>query len=42
MHDLISYLVENNRPGDEIELDVLHSNGETETITVTLGTRPEN
>ena len=42
MHDLISYLVENTRPGDEIELDVLHSNGETETITVTLGTRPEN
>ena len=42
MHDLISYLVENTRPGDEIELDVLHSNGETETITVTLGIRPEN
>ena len=42
MHDLISYLVENTRPGDEIELDVLHSDGETETITVTLGTRPEN
>ena len=42
MHDLISYLVEHARPGDDIELDVLHSNGETETITVTLGTRPEN
>ena len=42
MHDLISYLVENTRPGDEIELTLLHSNGETETITVTLGTRPEN
>ncbi len=42
MHDLISYLVENTRPGDEIELDVLYSNGETETITVTLGIRPEN
>ena len=42
MHDLISYLGEHTRPGDDIELDVLHSNGETETITVTLGTRPEN
>ena len=42
MHDLISYLVEHTRPGGDIELDVLHSNGETETITVTLGIRPEN
>lgn len=42
MHDLISYLVENTRPGDEVEMDVLHPDGEEETITVTLGTRPDN
>ena len=42
MHDLISYLVEHTRPGDEIALDILHQDGEEATITVTLGTRPEN
>lgn len=42
MHDLISYLVEHTRPGDVIELDILHSDGETETKSLTLGTRPEN
>ena len=42
MHDLISYLVEHTRPDDEIELNILRSNGEKETISVTLGTRPEN
>ena len=42
MHDLISYLVENSRPGDEITLDIVRDDGETETLTVTLGTRPEN
>ena len=40
MHDLISYLVENTRPGDVVELGVVHRNGETGTVTVTLGTRP--
>ncbi len=42
MHDLISYLVENSRPGDEITLDIVRDDGETVTLTVTLGTRPEN
>ncbi len=42
MHDLISYLVENTRPGDVIEINVLHSDGEQGTFTITLGTRPEN
>lgn len=42
MHDLISYLVENTRPGDTIEFGVVHRDGETGTFTVTLGTRPEN
>lgn len=42
MHDLISYLVENARPGDEITLDIVRNDGDRETLTVTLGTRPEN
>ena len=42
MHALISYLVEHTRPDDDIELNILRSNGERETISVTLGTRPEN
>ena len=42
MHDLISYLVEHARPGDEITVSILHPDGEAETLTVTLGTRPEN
>jgi S1-C subfamily serine protease len=42
MHDLISYLVEHTRPDDEIEINILRSNGDKETISVTLGTRPEN
>lgn len=42
MHDLISYLVEHTRPGDEIDLDVLHPDGAEDTIAVTLGTRPDN
>ncbi|MDE2899966.1 MAG: trypsin-like peptidase domain-containing protein [Chloroflexota bacterium] len=42
MHDLISYLVENTRPGDVIDINVLHSDGEKGTFTITLGTRPEN
>lgn len=38
--DLISYLVTNTRPGDEVELTVIRVDGDEETVSVTLGTRP--
>ncbi|RME71700.1 MAG: PDZ domain-containing protein [Chloroflexi bacterium] len=40
MDDLITYLVEETKPGDKVKLDVIHENGKTETITVELGKRP--
>lgn len=40
MDDLIAYLVEETRPGDQITLDVLRGTGEREEVTVTLGARP--
>lgn len=39
--DLIVYLTKNSRPGDEIMLDVIHSDGTTEQLPVVLGTRPD-
>jgi S1-C subfamily serine protease len=41
MDDLITYLVENTRPGDEVTFDLLRSGGEIENVSVILGTRPE-
>lgn len=40
MDDLITYLIEETRPGDEVTLDVIRPNGKQETITVTLAARP--
>jgi len=40
MDDLITYLVEETRPGDRITLDVIHPDGEQETIEVELSARP--
>ena len=40
MDDLIAYLVEETQPGDEVSLEVIRPDGETETIDVTLGVRP--
>ena len=40
MTDLIVYLTNNTRPGDEIMLDVIHSDGSSGEIPITLGTRP--
>ncbi len=40
IEQLISYLVENTQPGDEVELDLVRPNGQTETITVPLAVRP--
>ncbi len=39
MDDLIAFLVEQTAPGDEVTLEVLREGG-TNTLTVTLGTRP--
>ena len=40
MDELITYLINNTRPGDEIEAEVIRHGGERETMTITLGTRP--
>jgi 2-alkenal reductase len=40
MDELVAYLLEETQPGDEETLAVLHPNGDTETIEVTLETRP--
>jgi S1-C subfamily serine protease len=40
MDDLISYLIQNTRPGDTVKLDVIRAGGQQETISVTLGVRP--
>jgi S1-C subfamily serine protease len=41
MGDLITYLVENTRPGDRVTFDLLRSGGEIGNVSVTLGARPE-
>lgn len=40
MDGLITYLMTETRPGDEAELTIIHADGSTETITVTLQKRP--
>jgi S1-C subfamily serine protease len=40
MTDLIVYLTNNTRPGDEITLEVIHQDGSSEALPVVLGTRP--
>ena len=39
MDELISYLIDKTRPGDEVTLDVVRD-GERQSINVTLDTRP--
>ncbi len=41
MDDLIAYLVEQLRPGDKADLTIIRD-GQSETVTVTLGSRPNN
>jgi 2-alkenal reductase len=41
MGDLITYLVENTRPGDQVTFGLLRSGGERGNVSVTLGARPE-
>jgi 2-alkenal reductase len=40
MDDIITYLVEETRPGDQVILEVIRAQGESEKVTVTLGVRP--
>ncbi|MDA0265046.1 MAG: trypsin-like peptidase domain-containing protein [Chloroflexi bacterium] len=40
MTDLIVYLTNNTRPGDEVMLEVIHQDGSTDELPVVLGTRP--
>ena len=40
MTDLIVYLTNNTRPGDQIMLDVMHQDGTSEEMVIILGTRP--
>jgi len=40
MDDLITYLVEETNPGDEITLAVIRADGAEENVSVTLGVRP--
>ena len=40
MTDLIVYLTNNTRPGDEIMLEVVHEDGTSEELPIVLGTRP--
>ena len=40
MNQLIAYLIDNSRPGDEVQVEVLRHGGEEATLTVELGTRP--
>ena len=42
MTDLIVYLTNNTRPGDEVMLDVVHGDGASEQVHIVLGTRPGN
>jgi S1-C subfamily serine protease len=41
MDDLISYLNGETRPGDIIKLDLIRAGGEHDTVSVTLGERPD-
>jgi S1-C subfamily serine protease len=38
--ELIAYLIEDTRPGDEIAIEVIRGGENRETVTVTLGKRP--
>lgn len=40
MDDLITYLVSDAQPGDEVELSIIRADGKQDTVKVILGTRP--
>jgi len=42
MDDLITYLVENTRPGNQVTLSLIRSGGAREDVSIILGARPNN
>ncbi|MCK6630682.1 MAG: PDZ domain-containing protein, partial [Anaerolineae bacterium] len=40
MDDLITYLIEQTRPGDQVTLDVIRPDGQQERVEVELEARP--
>ncbi len=42
LDDLLTFLVEHARPGDQVTLGVIRSGGARENVSVTLGVRPNN
>jgi 2-alkenal reductase len=42
INELIAYLAENTRPGDQVSLTVLRDGGNQENVTITLGVRPSS
>lgn len=42
MTDLIVYLTNNTKPGDEVVLDVVHKDGASEQLPIVLGKRPSS
>jgi S1-C subfamily serine protease len=42
MDNLITYLVDNTRPGDQVTLSLIRSDGVREDVSVNLGARPKN
>jgi 2-alkenal reductase len=42
INELIAYLAQNTRPGDQVSLTVLREGGNRENVTVTLGVRPSS
>ncbi len=42
MEELLSYMSDNVRPGDQITLEVISFNGETRDVNISVGSRPNN
>jgi S1-C subfamily serine protease len=42
INDVITYLVESTKPGDQITVDVIRADGQRATLDVTLGVRPHD
>jgi len=42
MEELLSYMSDNVRPGDQITLEVISFNGQTRDVNISVGSRPNN
>ena len=42
MEELLSYMVDNVRPDDQITLEVLSFNGQTRDVKISVGSRPSS